>query len=169
MALLVVFEMQAEDLDSRECLTEEESRLYELINTYRAQHDLPNIPVSPSLTLVARLHAEDLLAQGRLTHGWQDCPYDARDSKTYPCMWQAPKRLGTEYPHFGYENAYWDGAEATAERAFKGWKASRGGHREVILNQGPWDKDWKALGLSIQGPFAVLWVGHEVDPVVECD
>ena len=38
-------------------------------------------------------------------------------------------------------------------------------HRDVILNQGIWDKPWNALGVGIYEGYAVMWVGREVDPV----
>lgn len=151
-----------------ECFSQQESELYRLINDFRAEHDLPRIPASPSLTLVAHRHADDLAAQGQLSHVWRDCPYDASDSATYPCMWEAPRRLGTQYPGFGYENAHWHSDQATAKSAFEGWKTSTAGHREVILNQGPWEREWRAIGLAVRGRYAVLWVGHEPDPVAPC-
>ena len=160
-------EIQGEATARGECFTQEERRLFELINTYRADHDLPAIPPSPSLTLVAHRHAEDLGVQGRLTHGWSDCDYQSGKPSTYPCMWEAPQRLNTSYPGNGYENAHWHSAQATPESALESWKTSPP-HRQVILNQGPWNQDWKALGVAIQGNFAVLWVGHEVDPVPPC-
>ena len=149
------------------CLTEEESRLYDLVTELRVKRGLPAIPVSPSLTLVAHYRVEDLIAQGRLTHGWRDCRYDADRSETFLCMWEAPQRLGTAYPGFGFENAFRHSSRATADNAFASWTRSAP-HRAVILNQGAWAKQWKAIGLGIKGRFAVLWVGHEEDPESSC-
>jgi uncharacterized protein YkwD len=80
-------------------------------------------------------------------------------------MWLAPKRLGTGYPGYGYENAFGSyGVNASPQSAFNAWKNSPG-HNAVILNQGIWsDHQWKALGVSIYRGFAVLWFGEESDP-----
>lgn len=148
-------------------LNVEEQRLYELINEYRAQYGLPSIPLSLSLNLVANRHVQDLDKNiNEVTHAWSDCPYDSSDRFTYPCMWNAPQRLGTSYPGYGYENAHGGsgGYEATAESAFQSWRGSSA-HNAVILNQGIWqDREWQALGIGIFGGYAVLWFGEEPDP-----
>ena len=146
----------------------EEQRLYELITQYRDRNGLPRISLAPSLNLVANRHVQDLGKNiGTLTHGWSNCPYNAGDRASYPCMWEAPQRLGTPYPGFGYENAYWSSARATANSALQSWQGSSA-HNAVILNQGIWqDNDWQALGIGIYGSYAVLWFGEEVDPAAE--
>jgi hypothetical protein len=151
---------------ARDGLEPEERRLYDLINEYRAENGLPAIPLSPSLTLVANRHVLDLDKNiGCLTHGWSDCPYDASNRSTYPCMWNAPQRLGTAYEGYGYENAYASSGQATASSALRTWRRSRA-HNAVILNQGIWqDREWQALGIGIYQGYAVLWFGEEVDPV----
>jgi hypothetical protein len=151
-------------------LDAEEEKLYHLINEYRAKYGLPAIPRSPSLSLVANRHVRDLqLNIGQLTHGWSDCAYDAGDRSSYPCMWEAPQRLGTDYPGRGYENAYWGFGESVskAEAALKSWQGSAP-HNSVILNQGIWrDRDWNAIGIGIYGDYAVIWFGEEPDLVVQ--
>jgi len=156
-------------LTSKSCIGDEadseESKLHQLINEYRSQYGLSAIPLSPSLNLVANRHVLDLQENvGYLTHGWSDCPYDASDSGTYPCMWKAPQRFGTSYPGNGYENAHGSsgGYKATATSALEGWKHSQA-HNAVILNQGNWNSPWKALGVGIHKGYAVLWFGEEVD------
>jgi len=148
-------------------LEPEEQKLYELINEYRNQNGLPPIPLSPSLTLVANRHVQDLERNIRdLTHGWSNCPYDAANSETYKCMWNAPQRLGTAYTGYGYENAHGGsgGYQATAASALESWQGSSA-HNAVILNQGMWqDKQWNALGIGMYGGYAVLWFGNESDP-----
>lgn len=162
----------ARSSDAGDGLEPEEQKLYELINEYRSQNGLPPIPLSPSLTLVANRHVQDLQNNiGDLTHGWSDCPYDASNSETYSCMWNAPQRLGTAYQGNGYENAHGGsgGYEATAESALQSWQGSSL-HNAVILNEGMWqDKQWRALGIGIYGGYAVLWFGEEVDPAERAD
>jgi uncharacterized protein YkwD len=147
-------------------LEPEEAQLYNMVNQYRAQHNLPPVPLSKSLTLVANRHTRDLDENiGKLTHGWSNCPYDARNSNSYYCMWLAPKRFQTAYPGYGYENAYAVyGGNATAAGALQGWINSSA-HRHVILNQGIWQSHpWNAVGISIHKGYAVIWFGEEADP-----
>ncbi len=156
---------------SRACvgdgLDSEEQRLYNLVNQYRAQNGLPAISFSPSLTLVANRHVQDLEKNIKtLTHGWSNCPYNASNQATYDCMWKAPQRFGTSYPGNGYENAHGGsgGYIASANSALESWKTSSA-HNAVILNQGMWqNRPWKALGIGIYKGYAVLWFGAEVDP-----
>jgi uncharacterized protein YkwD len=156
---------------SRACvgdgLDSEEQRLYNLVNQYRAQNGLPAIRFSPSLTMVANRHVQDLEKNIKtLTHGWSNCPYNASNQATYDCMWKAPQRFGTPYPGNGYENAHGGsgGYKANANSALESWKTSSA-HNAVILNQGMWqNRPWQALGVGIYGGYAVLWFGEEVDP-----
>lgn len=159
----------------------EEKKLYRMINEYRARHGLPPIPPSPSLNLVANRHVRDLTenhesyARGGLhwVHGWSNCPYDANDSRTLYCMWEAPKRLQTSYPGMGFEifcgfpDEKYLNFTMTADVAFRTWEKSPL-HREVILNQGRWKKyQWKAMGVGIYKGYATLWFGEEPDPLSE--
>ncbi|MBI4779983.1 MAG: CAP domain-containing protein [Oscillatoriophycideae cyanobacterium NC_groundwater_1537_Pr4_S-0.65um_50_18] len=149
-------------------LESEEERLYQVINNYRAQNNLPAIPLSPSLNRVANRHVRDLAENvGKLTHGWSDCPYTAGDRTTYSCMWAAPQRLNTAYPGSGYENAHASGGDATAQSAFASWQSSSA-HNAVILNQGVWQEyPWQAIGIGIYKNYAVIWMGKEADPASE--
>ena len=140
----------------------EEAKLIELINQYRVQNKLSPIPASKSLTLVANRHIRDMAENiGRLTHSWSDCSIE---SKGWLCLWEAPKRLGTVYPGYGYENAYWSSSEAKAEGTLESWKNDPP-HNSVIVNQDIWtDRKWNALGTGIYEGYAVMWVGEEPDP-----
>jgi len=142
----------------------EETTLYNLVNEYRAEKGLDAISLSPALSLVANRHVRDLQENaGSLTHSWSNCRYDSSDSSTYPCMWEAPQRLGTSYSGNGYENAYASSGAATAAGALAGWKESTA-HNETILNQSIWkDITWNALGVGIYQGYAVIWFGNEVD------
>lgn len=136
----------------------EELQLYQLINEYRIQNGLSSIALSKSLTLVANRHAWDLQENlGYLTHDWSDV--------TGPeAYWYAPQRLGTSYSDYAFENAYWNGAIATAHSALKGWKNSPS-HNALLLNTGAWaDWDWNAIGIGIHNNYAVMWVGQASDP-----
>lgn len=146
-------------------LEPEEERLHQLINTYRAEQGLPPIPRSPSLDLLANRHVLDMAHNvGRLSHSWSHCPYDAADPRTYHCSAFAPQWLGTRYPGRAYENAHFNAGGATAQSALRGWQRSPT-HRALILNLDNWQNNrWRAMGVGIYGPYAVLWLGEERDP-----
>jgi len=154
-------------------LSTEETRLYELVNEYRAENGLSAIPLSSSLTYVAQAHVRDLqnyppsgncnMHSWSSNGAWSSCCYTP-DHAQAQCMWDKPREL-TDYPGNGYENAFGSsGYTATAQAAFDAWKNSSG-HNAVILNQGVWNRrPWNALGVGIDGGYAVLWFGEEVDP-----
>jgi uncharacterized protein YkwD len=145
--------------------TTEELKLYNLINQYRKQFGLNEIPLSNSLNYVAQQHCKDLVENiGYLTHAWSTCKYDSGNSKTYSCMWLKPSEL-TSYKGYGYECAHGGTGNyiATAETSLDGWKNSKS-HNEVILNKGIWKgMDWKAIGVGILNGYACIWFGVEED------
>lgn len=147
-------------------LEPEEIKLYELVNQYRVQHNLPPIPLSKSLTLVANRHAHDLAENiEALSHSWSNCPFNAQDAKTFPCMWSAPQRLKTAYPGYGFENAYISyGEHVNARKAFQGWQ-DHTTHNNVMLNRERWKNiKWNSVGVAVYKQYAVMWFGRETDP-----
>ena len=159
-------------------LSKEEEKLYSLIMHYRKSNNLNNIPLSPSLTYVAQLHAKDLALDIPLkgkcnAHSWSDqgewspCCYTA-DHKNANCMWNKPAEL-TDYNYPGYEIAARlltkdQTFKITAKEALDGWKKSSG-HRQVILNASKWkSKKWQAIGIGIYNGAACVWFGEETDP-----
>ena len=152
-------------LSFSQVLSGEERKLYNNIMEYRRANGLPTIPLSASLTYVAQMHCKDLVENiGYLTHAWSNCPYNAGDSETYPCMWEKPSEL-TKYKGYGYECAHGGsgGYIATAESSLNSWKSSKP-HNSVILNQGIWNNhNWNAIGVGMLNGYAVIWFGEEVD------
>ena len=154
------------------CLSAAEQDLYQQIMAYRKKRKLPNIPLSKSLTLVAQTHAKDLQAESPWNRRcnlhswskegeWSSCCY-TNDHKKAKCMWDKPREL-TAYPGDGYEIAHWASAGATASSAFEGWRKSKG-HHAVMANLGIWKKvDWNAIGIGVNGEYAVVWFGKEKD------
>jgi uncharacterized protein YkwD len=159
-------------------LSAEEMKLYKLIMQYRKKLSLPSIPISPSLTTVARTHVNDLL-QNKPNQGdcnmhswsskgnWTPCCYTP-DHAQANCMWSKPREL-TSYQGNGYEIAC--GPEdansmelvMTADRALKLWKGSPG-HNAVICNKNIWKgTKWRAIGICVSGSYAVAWFGEETD------
>ena len=81
-------------------------------------------------------------------------------------MWDKPREL-TSYTGDGYEIAYWSSGGATAKDGLDGWKKSKG-HNAVLVNKGIWRQvEWQAIGIAIQGNYAVVWFGKELDSAQE--
>jgi len=148
------------------------SSLSEVINAYRVEKGLSEIPISTSLTTVAEAHVKDLAdnqPNGGVCnmHSWSDngswaaCCY-TDDHAQAECMWNKPREL-TSYQGNGYEIAAWSSNDITAEQALRIWQGSEG-HHNVILNKDIWENtDWNAIGAAIYEGYAVVWFGKELD------
>lgn len=147
------------------------AELPNLINDYRKDQGLDEVPISGSMTAVALKHVMDLAAyQPEKTcndnlHSWSSngpwkggC-YDPNDQTTYSIMWDKPKEI-VNYPDLGYEISYWASGTATPGNALASWKASKP-HNDVILNQGIWqNRTWNALGAVALENYACAWFGE---------
>ncbi len=154
------------------CITTAELKLYNLVNKYRQENKLPEIPLSKNLCYVAKLHVNDLNynrpdTAGCNLHSWSDqgdwteCCY-GRDVVNHTCMISKPKEL-TTYPGNGYEIAFWESVDAIPGIVLDLWKSSEASN-ELILNRGQWkDKSWKAFGVGMLKGYAVVWFGAEPD------
>lgn len=154
------------------CVTKDEMKLYDLVMAYRAESDLPKIPLSKSLSYVAHQHAWDLEVNQPVygecnMHSWSEkgawtsCCYTP-DHKQANCMWSKPKEL-TTYTGYGFEISCGGGGNLTPEEALKSWQGSVH-HDNVILNKDIWNKyTWNSIGIAIYGKYAVIWFGKEVD------
>lgn len=153
-------------------LTNAERELYELLMRSRKEKGLPEIPVSKSLSLVAKLHVRDLethtIPAQYNFHSWSsDGPWRSvnytPDHRHAKLMWDKPREI-TQYKGNGYEIAYMHLKSATPQSAFYGWKTS-GSHKSVIFNESDWGRlTWKAIGIGIYGRYAAVWFGEEPDP-----
>lgn len=160
-------------------LSAEELKLYELVTAYRKANDLPEIPLSVSLTYVAQEHCKDLylnkpdLNKNCNTHSWSDkgrwssCCYTP-DHKQSACMWNKPREM-TSYKADGFEiacgssEAIYDHFVMTADYALNSWKGSVH-HNNVVLNKDIWKTvKWNAIGIGVYKGFAVIWFGQETD------
>lgn len=157
----------------------ETTKLIDAINSYRKEHNLPAIPVSPMLTTVAKDHVQDLMKYAKtapeytgtdcVPHGWSSngpwkggC-YKYADASSYPIMWNKPKEIAN-YPGNGYEILYWSSDKATAADALKAWQQD-GPHNDVIVNQGIWKNlTWRAIGVWVEDGYASVWFGEQTDP-----
>ena len=172
--LLISFLILLSSCGSKKANYNANDSLATVINKYRASKGLPVIPVSPSLTKVARVHAADLEKhqfQGRCNmHSWSDdgnwtdCCYTSDHAKAQ-CMWDKPKEITNgKYKGNGYEISAMYSGRITPQYALTIWQASTG-HHNVILSKDIWAKrKWNAMGAAISAHYAVVWFGNEVDP-----
>jgi len=78
-------------------------------------------------------------------------------------MWNKPREL-TQYEGAGFEIGYRYTAGVRATLAMRAWAYSPQ-HDAVILNRKRWSAvQWKAVGVGIEGDYATVWWGEEVDP-----
>lgn len=168
--LIFIFLFSFSISDAQQC-TNEEMKLYNMMMQYRKERGLPLIPLSKSLTKVSQIHVKDLMENYDHDNtcnmhswsskgNWTNCCY-TRDHAKASCMWSKPSEL-TNYQGYGYEIAHWSSDEATALSALEGWKSSSG-HHALIINEGMWNRTWGAVGVGINGNYAVIWFGHETD------
>ncbi|HNS18382.1 MAG TPA: CAP domain-containing protein [Bacteroidales bacterium] len=155
--------------------TPAEYRLYGMINEYRTELELPPVPLSFSLCIVARTHARDLaenlpydercnLHSWSANGPWSACCYE-KDHEQAPCMWEKPSEL-TPYKGRGYEIAYWndfwyENPDDIVVDALNAWKKSNG-HLSVMINTDRWrELEWKAMGVSVYKGYVLVWFGEE--------
>lgn len=157
-------------------LTEKEAKLYYMINAYRESLGLPKLSFSKSLTEVARAHVRDSNTytpenqvdsrgiQGNLhswsaNGSWTPVVYTSDHHYMYD-MWSKPREI-TNYTGNGYEISA-SGRRISPETALDLWKDSPG-HNQVMATTGMWS-DLKTMGVSIDGHYAHVWFGSDVDP-----
>jgi len=174
--------LKAYDEELEGPLNDKEQELADLINQYRSQYNLPAVPVTKSLTKVARLHVLDLNENRPDTgtdsrgiacnlHSWSNqgewTPVCYTEDHEYAeLMWSKPREL-TSYSGHGYEIAHFAGMGVTPAMALDWWKNSEP-HNNVIINREDWaDNFWTAMGVGIDGNYAAVWFGEETDPAGE--
>jgi uncharacterized protein YkwD len=105
------------------------------INAFRAEHHLPALRLSASLTAAARSHSLQMEQDG----------YFAHNSFDGTAFW---KRIQAFYPSssFGYwsvgENLLWSSPDVDAQKALTMWENSPE-HRKNML-----DPNWREIGIS---------------------
>lgn len=152
--------------------TEDEIMLWKLINQHRANYKIPPIPLSKSLTHVAKTHVSDLInyppkspcnSHSWSSYGsWSEACYTP-DHANANGMWSKPREL-TNYKGRGYENiAGGGGIQILPQTALRLW-ADDPPHNDVIINRGIWSKmNWRSLGIGIYRGYACMWLGEEED------
>jgi hypothetical protein len=175
---MLVFMAVSHASDQQSPLTEKERQLADLVNQYRQDNDLSALPVTNSLTKVARTHVVDLNTYHPDTqtygtgicnrHSWSDhgiwTPVCYTGNSQAAQMWNKPREITESYDGSGYEIACWNSQEITPSAAMDEWKGSSD-HCDTILQQGIFaGTTWQAMGVGIDGNYAVVWFGEEVDP-----
>ena len=182
--LLATLMVAVQAQDQQSPLKDKEKKLADLVNEYRGDNGLSAIPITNSLTEVARTHIIDLNtyhpdtknygAGVCNTHSWSNhgagawtavCYTGSGGTSESQKMWNKPREI-TDYNGDGYEIAYWDSSNATASGAMNTWKAEFPPlHPDVILERDIWQGSaWKAMGVGIDGNYAVVWFGKDIDP-----
>ncbi|MCK5475726.1 MAG: hypothetical protein KAI71_04060 [Candidatus Pacebacteria bacterium] len=172
------------DINGSYCITEREREFEKLFNEYRASNGLQFIPLSRSLSYVAKIHSHDVIVNktihGQCTgHSWSDkgswsgCCYENPDnpsSSDANCMNNKPSEI-TDYKWAGGENAIGGSIGSinrmqnlmTPVEALSGWINSPG-HHAPMINIGVWkDIKWNAFGISVYMNNANLWLGEHTD------
>ena len=167
-------------------LSAKEKELARLVNEYRVSKGLKPMPVSKSLTYVARTHNKDQIQHFRLdlkdsrglkanSHSWSKygnwTPMNfTEDHKYDEYMWNKPKELtnfkvnGYEIAHYNYidnELDFKTNLNAIPKDSLNGWKKSPG-HNDVIVGNNGWDA-LSVMGVSIHGNFADIWFADETN------
>ena len=155
------------------CLTQEESKFLRSITQYRISLNLTAVPLSKSLTTVAKIHLNDLennppsiecsnnswSSKGK----WTPCCYtDNLVSKE--CMYYKAKEL-TDYKDNAFELVYFEHESNVSipEKALKRWKLLPETN-DMLIGQNDWKNIiWKAMGIAIGKRYAILWLGAEKD------
>lgn len=166
--------------NEQDSITVQELSLYHQIMAYRAGLGLAAIPLSRALSTTAGRHVADwreniwgegidLPSGDRNLHSWSDAPYYS-DHRNPEAMWDAPKRVGTDYASAGYEISA--AGFSTVEGALDGWKASAS-HNAVLANLGVWaDIKFLAIGIGVDtspgegkylGRIFHVWFGEAAD------
>ena len=152
--------------------SQDEMRLYNMINDYRKKYDLPPIPLSASLCYVASAHVRDLFFHHPDQdpcnfHSWSDKgPWKAfcypRDENKKNSVWDIPKEI-TPYKGKGYEIVYWENSEADIDSVFNFWR-SVDYFNSFLMNTGKWlGNKWEAIGIGIYENYACAWFGQVPD------
>ncbi len=154
------------------CLNGKERLLTEKINELRMQYGKKVVPLSKSLTYVAKLHIEDLaknrpdtsicnLSSWSDKGNWTPCCYN-KYVVNHDCMWKKPKEL-TNYIYRGYEIAVYFQDSISIDSLEALWFDSKK-VLDFILTQGDWSKKtWRAMGVAVNDNYVSIWFGQRAD------
>ena len=154
------------------CISQDEMKLFNMVNEYRRRYDLPPIPLSRSLCYVASTHVKDLFLnhpdqEPCNFHSWSDKgtwkPFCyPQDETKKNSVWDKPKEL-TTYKGKGFEIVYWENNAIVIDSIIQFWR-SIPYFNSFLMNTGKWqDKKWNAIGIAIYENYASAWFGEPTD------
>ena len=179
--LLVTFMFVVQAQDPQRSLNDKEQHLADLVNEYRVDNGLSAVPITISLTQVARTHIIDLNTYhpDTETYGDGDCNkhswsnhgdwtavcYNDSNTAMHSLMRSKPREITDGiYNGDGYEISAYGSPNITPESALNVWTGSSV-HNDVILERNQWvASHWRAMGVGIDGNYAVVWFGKIEDP-----
>ena len=154
-------------------ISDEEMRLYQMINEYREKYHLPPVPLSVSLCYVASAQVKDLFfnhpdQEPCNLYSWSDKgPWKAfcypKDENKKNSVWDKPKEI-TPYKGKGYEIVYWENNPVDIDSVINFWK-SVDYFNSFLMNTGKWQGNkWEAIGIGVYENYACAWFGQIPDP-----
>jgi len=156
------------------CITSNEIKLLQAINSIRKDYEKKPVKLSASLSYVARTHCIDLLENHPDTSicnlsswsnkgKWTPCCFNSYVPKPL-CMKKKPKEL-TQYPYYGYELVAFFQDGYNLDSLVSLW----GNTKEVldmILTRGIWEKKrWIVGGVGIDSNYVSIWFGQKPDKI----
>lgn len=156
------------------CITRQEKKLFNAINTLLKDYGRKPLKLSGSLSYVAKLHVEDLL-ENRPDTGicnlsswsdkgdWTPCCFN-RYVPQQECMWGKPKEL-TPYPFRGYELAGYFQDDFTADSVIELWAAQKKVLDMLLARKNYSEKEWVCMGIGMNRHYVSVWFGQRPDKV----
>jgi uncharacterized protein YkwD len=130
-----------------------ESSVLGNINTFRAEHGLTRLHLSPQLTSAAAAHSQQMAQDG----------YFAHESADGSAFWQRLQSFFRRSPAYLWavgENLLWSSSALSGGRALGLWLASLP-HRQNLL-----DPRWREIGLSAVHEARAPGVYHGLDVTI---
>ena len=154
------------------CVSTEEMRLLDFVNSIRQEYGMKPVKLSASLSFVAKTHVDDLLQNHPDTSicnlsswsdkgKWTPCCYNAYIPNPL-CMKKKPKEL-TPYPYYGYEMAAYFQDDYSLDSLVHMWSDTKQ-VLDMILTRGQWaEKKWVVAGVGINNHYVSVWFGQKPD------
>jgi len=172
MLFTVQFSYAQKKLPADFCISSEEMKIFNYINSVREEYGKRPVKLSASLSFVAKTHVNDLLVNHPDTSicnlsSWSDkgdwvaCCYNSYIPKP-ECMKKKPKEL-TPYPYYGYEMAVFFEDDYSFDNLDSVWSDTKQ-VLDMILTRGDWEKKkWVVAGVGINDHYVSVWFGQRAD------
>lgn len=163
---------QKSKIPSDFCISQDEYELFQLINDYRLAYGLPKIPLSKSLSFVAKTHVKDLsvyynpksncnMHSWSKNGTWVPICFPEEQSKKNNVWLKAKEIVG--YSSEAYEVTYWSNVANQPNNIFGFWSEQKPSS-DMLFNKGQWaNSSWNAIGIGIKNGYAVAFFGKAID------